>query len=390
MPATNACTHHVIPSCCPRFQPKKRKPYYIIVEAFTASGRECSGGKRAFMSQPPAAAYFSIFLRGSLCSALMPFEQSGVWMSGRAQALLPASERGGNKARQDFRWQPAWGWGEEQAEGLAIWRDCGLQASCWSINSCQCYPNSTLHSKWRCHGDRRECQSCPLICLFFPEAAVLSPELSSGNPVCPKDRCICMRCKPKRYLCVWLACAMSGWGKGAGGWRHVGLGVSMHPLPCTFLCGCCSVTQLCLTLCNPMDCSTLGSPVLHHILELARTHVHWVGDAIQPSHPPLSPSPPFPALGSFPVWQTLEMLAASVSRLFEDQVFLGWVFWRWLDRRECWLILSVLNPTWRQEAREACWFLLPPQQGSQAAHISSGLGWVLLLLMCHVQNVEGF
>ena len=57
---------------------------------------------------------------------------------------------------------------------------------------------------------------------------------------------------------------------------------------------CCSVAQLCLTLYNPMDCSTPGFPVLHHLLELAQTHVHWVGDAIQPqpSHPWSSPSPP--------------------------------------------------------------------------------------------------
>ena len=48
----------------------------------------------------------------------------------------------------------------------------------------------------------------------------------------------------------------------------------------------------CLTLCNPMDCSTPGFPVPHHLPELAQTHVHWVGDAIQPSHPLLSPSPP--------------------------------------------------------------------------------------------------
>ena len=48
---------------------------------------------------------------------------------------------------------------------------------------------------------------------------------------------------------------------------------------------CCSVAQLCLTLCNPMDCSMPGFPVLHHLPELAQTHVHWVGDAIQPSHP---------------------------------------------------------------------------------------------------------
>ena len=48
---------------------------------------------------------------------------------------------------------------------------------------------------------------------------------------------------------------------------------------------CCSVAQSCLTLCNLMDCSTLGFPVLHHLLESAQTNVHWVGDAIQPSHP---------------------------------------------------------------------------------------------------------
>ena len=55
---------------------------------------------------------------------------------------------------------------------------------------------------------------------------------------------------------------------------------------------CCSVAQSCLTLCDPIDCSTLGLPVLHHLPELAQTHVHWVSDAIQPSHPLLSPSPP--------------------------------------------------------------------------------------------------
>ena len=46
-----------------------------------------------------------------------------------------------------------------------------------------------------------------------------------------------------------------------------------------FLC-CCSVSQSCLTLCNPMDCSTPGYPVLHYLLELAQTHVLWVSDAI--------------------------------------------------------------------------------------------------------------
>ena len=48
------------------------------------------------------------------------------------------------------------------------------------------------------------------------------------------------------------------------------------------------ITQSCLTLCNHMDCSTPGLPVHHQLPESTQTHVHWVGDAIQPSHP-LSP-----------------------------------------------------------------------------------------------------
>ena len=53
-----------------------------------------------------------------------------------------------------------------------------------------------------------------------------------------------------------------------------------------------SVAQSCLTLCNPMNRSTPGFPVHHQLLESTQTHVHRVGDAIQPSHPLLSPSPP--------------------------------------------------------------------------------------------------
>ena len=52
-----------------------------------------------------------------------------------------------------------------------------------------------------------------------------------------------------------------------------------------------SVTQLCLTLCDPMDCSTPGFIVRHQLLELAQTHVHQVSDSIQPSHPLLFASP---------------------------------------------------------------------------------------------------
>ena len=53
-----------------------------------------------------------------------------------------------------------------------------------------------------------------------------------------------------------------------------------------------SVAQSCLTLCDPMDCSTPGLPVHCQLLEFTQTHVHWVSNAIQPSHPLSSPSPP--------------------------------------------------------------------------------------------------
>ena len=53
-----------------------------------------------------------------------------------------------------------------------------------------------------------------------------------------------------------------------------------------------SVTQLCLTLCDPMNCSMPGLPIHHQLPESTQTPVHWVGDAIQPSHPLSFPSPP--------------------------------------------------------------------------------------------------
>ena len=54
---------------------------------------------------------------------------------------------------------------------------------------------------------------------------------------------------------------------------------------------CCSVTESCPTLCDPMNCSTPGFPVLHCLPEFTQIYVHWVSDAIQPSYP-LSPSSP--------------------------------------------------------------------------------------------------
>ena len=66
------------------------------------------------------------------------------------------------------------------------------------------------------------------------------------------------------------------------------------------------VVQLHLSFCNPIDCSMPGFPVLHHLPEFAQTHVHWVNDAIQQSHPLLSTSP-------------------SVFNLFQHQDLFQWI-----------------------------------------------------------------
>ena len=75
---------------------------------------------------------------------------------------------------------------------------------------------------------------------------------------------------------------------------------------------CCSAAKLCPTLCDPMDCSTPGSSVLHYLPEFAQIHVHCISDAIWPSHPLptllLLPPQSFPASGSF--------LMSGLSQLF--------------------------------------------------------------------------
>ena len=102
-------------------------------------------------------------------------------------------------------------------------------------------------------------------------------------------------------------------------------------------CCCCSVAQLCQTLCDPMDCSTPGFPVLHHLPELDQTHVHWVGDVIQPSHsviPFSSCLQSFPASGSFPLSrffvsgsQSIEASASVLPVNIQDWFPLGWTGW---------------------------------------------------------------
>ena len=73
------------------------------------------------------------------------------------------------------------------------------------------------------------------------------------------------------------------WVRKSTSWKVV-----YHMIP--LICYCCSVTKSCPAICNPMDCSTPGFPVLHYLLELAQIRVHWIGEAIQPSHPLSPPS----------------------------------------------------------------------------------------------------
>ena len=70
----------------------------------------------------------------------------------------------------------------------------------------------------------------------------------------------------------------------------------------------CSISQLCLTLCDSMDCSMPDLLVLHHLLELAQTHVHWVSDAIQPSCPLSAPFPPRSIFRSITVFTSESVL----------------------------------------------------------------------------------
>ena len=101
-------------------------------------------------------------------------------------------------------------------------------------------------------------------------------------------------------------------------------------------CCCCLVAKSHPTPCDPMNYSTPGFPVLYHLLESLQTHVHWVGDAIQPSHPLLFPSPPALNLSqhqSFPRSQFFASggqsigVSASVSVFpinIQDRFPLGW------------------------------------------------------------------
>ena len=110
---------------------------------------------------------------------------------------------------------------------------------------------------------------------------------------------------------------------------------------------CCSVAKLCLAHRNPMDCSMPGFPVLHHLLEFAHTHVHWVGDAIQPSQSPSPPSPPALNLvqhQSLFQWVSSSHQVAIVLELQLQHQSFQWIFRTDLLRID-WFALLVIQGT---------------------------------------------
>ena len=127
-------------------------------------------------------------------------------------------------------------------------------------NHGRCWPKSRLPAvRWTYPGDlTRQCCGHLLVGSGTDSERQSGGAGSSGLSVC----CLLT------LVTVWLA---GSWG-------------SLRLASVQFICS--------PTLCNPMDCSTPGLPVHHQLPEFTQTHVRWVGDAIQPSHPLSSPPPP--------------------------------------------------------------------------------------------------
>ena len=152
----------------------------------------------------------------------------------------------------------------------------------------------------------------------------------------------------EREECIWIGLSFCSY-------------LCIYVCVCVFVCvcvhtcaslvvQCSSVTQLCQTLCNPMDCSMPGFPVHYQLLEFTQTHIHHIGDAIQPSHPLSSPSPPTFNLSSIRVFSNESVLcirwlvAQMVKKLPAMQETRVWFLdWKIPWRRE-WQFTPVLLP----------------------------------------------
>ena len=143
---------------------------------------------------------------------------------------------------------------------------------------------------------------------------------------------------------------------------------------------CCSLTQSCLTLCDPMDCSTPGFPVLHYLPEFAETHVHWISDAIQPSRPLSSPSPLALNLsqhqGLLQWVNSLHQVAEVMELQFQHQSFQR--MFR-VDFLSDWLVWSPCSPRDSQESSPTSQF-----EGISSSVLSLFYLFIFLLSSCRI------
>ena len=126
-------------------------------------------------------------------------------------------------------------------------------------------------------------------------------------------------CASSGYYLIWFSQQPCELGKKEERKRKEEKEVSVYRVSC-------SVPKLYLTLCNSMDYSTSGFPVLHHLPELDQTNVHWVGDVIQSSQPLPSPSSPAFYLAQHQGLSQWVSSSHQVAKLLELQLQHQWIF----------------------------------------------------------------
>ena len=181
----------------------------------------------------------------------------------------------------------------------------------------------------------------------------LKEETWTALGCCPRKSEVMVKCKEKQnklILVFWVWRLRSSSNKGVLSNFFRRILVRMRTLTFSSV-QFSSVTQSCPTLCNPMDCSTPGFPVHHQLPDLAQTHVHWVGDAIQLSHPLSSPPPPAFNLsqhqGLFKWVSSSNQLAKVLEFQLQHQSF------QWIFRTgflQDWLFGSPCSPRDSQES----------------------------------------
>ena len=169
-------------------------------------------------------------------------------------------------------------------------------------------------------------------------------------------------------------------------WRHSSVLLKIH---------FCSVSQSCPTLCDLMNCSTPGLPVHHQLPEFTQTHIHWVSDAIQPSHPVVSfssyPQSP-PASECFPMSQLfawggqstgVSALASFPPKNTQDWSTLEWTGWISLQSKG---LSRVFSNTTIQKHQ---FFCTQPSLWSNS-HMTIGKTMSVISVLCGSKNTARY